>query len=263
TTGLPVFMKFLSMTTRRADAGLFLPTFALCDSRRRWRQSYLFSDDDIYKKCAVLSGGEKNRLALLKLLLEPVNLLVMDEPTNHLDLTSKDVLLDAMKNYEGTLVFVSHDRYFIEALAGSVMELTPGKAEYFDGDYAYYRWKKESREAEAAGAASNGADPGKTASSQSEASQATGSARLSREEEKKLKADIRRLERQEARLMEELERCEAKLTAEHEKLATPEVYSDGEKAKAVSRAIEELEKKQLELSEAWEQAAEELAALTQ
>ncbi|MBF9014383.1 MULTISPECIES: ABC-F family ATP-binding cassette domain-containing protein [unclassified Oceanispirochaeta] len=214
--------------------------------------AFLFSDDDIFKKCAVLSGGEKNRLALLKLLLEPVNLLVMDEPTNHLDLTSKDVLLEAMKSYEGTLVFVSHDRYFIEALAGSVMELTPGKAEYFDGDYAYYRWKKETRATEAAGSDQSSAP-------MTGVSAAT--AKLSREEEKKLKADIRRLERREDQLMEELDVCETAITAEQEKLASPEVYSNAAKAKAVGQRITELEGKQHELTQAWEEAAEELAGL--
>ena len=236
--------------------------------------AFLFSDDDIYKKCAVLSGGEKNRLALLKLLLEPVNLLVMDEPTNHLDLTSKDVLLDALKGYDGTLVFVSHDRYFIEQLAASVMELTPGKAEYFDGDYAYYRWKKEARAAEAEGKGQNGNTSGSGAGSSAAASSAqgstagngsvaaAGSAKLSREEEKKRKAEIRRLERTEAQLMEELEECEGALSAAHEQLGLPEVYSDGDKAKEVSARIAELEEKQGKLSEAWEEAAEALAAIT-
>jgi ATP-binding cassette subfamily F protein 3 len=219
--------------------------------------SFLFSDDDIYKKCAVLSGGEKNRLALLKLLLEPVNLLVMDEPTNHLDLASKDVLLDAMKGYEGTLVFVSHDRYFIEQLAASVMELSPGKAEYFDGDYAYYRWKKESSGQEDSPAKAAQAD----SSQESKASNGEGAAKISREEEKRRKAEVRRLERLEAQLTEDLEACEAQLLKAQEELGSPEVYSDAEKAKAVSQKISDLEKRQNEISEAWEKAAEELTAL--
>lgn len=236
------------LETLEADA----PT-ELIPKLRGMLGAFLFSDDDIFKKCAVLSGGEKNRLALLKLLLEPVNLLVMDEPTNHLDLTSKDVLLEAMKSYEGTLVFVSHDRYFIEALAGSVMELTPGKAEYFDGDYAYYSWKKETRVTEAAGSDQSSAP-------MTGASEATS--KLSREEEKKLKADIRRLERREDQLMEELDVCETAITAEQEKLASPEVYSDAAKAKAVGQRITELEGTQHELTQAWEEAADELAGLT-
>ncbi len=217
--------------------------------------AFLFSDDDIYKKCEVLSGGEKNRLALLKLLLEPVNLLVMDEPTNHLDLNSKDVLLDALKGYDGTLVFVSHDRYFIEQLAGAVMELTPGRAEYFDGDYAYYRWKKENRAADSENR-EQGSPTGPAADP------AAGSAKLSREEEKKRKAEIRRLERTEEQLMEELEESENALAAAQEELGKPEVYSDGEKARDVSARIAELEEKQARLSAAWEEAAEALAEIT-
>ncbi|MDA3957422.1 ABC-F family ATP-binding cassette domain-containing protein [Oceanispirochaeta sp.] len=215
--------------------------------------SFLFSDDDIYKKCAVLSGGEKNRLALLKLLLKPVNLLVMDEPTNHLDLTSKDVLLDAMNGYAGTLVFVSHDRYFIDQLAASVMELSPGKAEYFDGDYAYYRWKKDSSSPQ------NVTSSKDLESSGSQEDQ--GSAKVNREDDKKRKSEIRRLERSEAQLMEEIESCEADILKAQEDLGSPEVYSDAEKAKAMSQKITELETRQRELTKAWEQAAEEISAL--
>ncbi len=218
--------------------------------------AFLFSDDDIYKKCAVLSGGEKNRLALLKLLLRPVNLLILDEPTNHLDIHSKDVLLDALKNYEGTLVFVSHDRYFIEELAGAVFELTPGKSEYFDGDYEYYRWKKENRDEESPREITDTVNTG----SRTEASDTPElSAKELREMDKKRKAEIRRLERAEAALLEELEACERDLAAEHEKIALPEVYSDAEKAREVTARIAELEKKLEDLTQQWEIAAEELA----
>jgi len=230
--------------------------------------AFLFSDDDIYKKCGVLSGGEKNRLALLKLLLRPVNLLILDEPTNHLDLHSKDVLLDALKRYEGTLVFVSHDRYFIENLAGGVMELTPGKAEYFDGDYEYYRWKKEQREADAAGAEAASAAAGgaknngrPAAAGGQTAPEGNLSAKESREQEKKRKTEIRRLERAEAALMEEMEACETELGSCQEQLGQPEVYSNADKAKKVSARIAELEAQLEDLTAKWEEAAEELAAL--
>lgn len=216
--------------------------------------SFLFSDDDIYKKCAVLSGGEKNRLALLKILLEPVNLLIMDEPTNHLDIHSKDILLNALKHYEGTLIFVSHDRYFIENLAESVLDLMPGKAEYFAGDYEYYRWKKENRvEGEPSAIAETSVSEGSVNSS---------SAKESREQDKKRKGEIRRLERAEAVLIEELDSCESELADCQQQMSLSEVYSDAERAKAVSMRIMELEARQEELTLRWEEAAEELAAQT-
>lgn len=105
--------------------------------------AFLFSGDDIHKKTAVLSGGERNRLALAKMLLRPSNLLLMDEPTNHLDLFSKDVLLDALKSYDGTLVFVSHDRYFVNSLATRIVEVDHGTLESYYGDYEYYLEKNQ------------------------------------------------------------------------------------------------------------------------
>jgi ATP-binding cassette subfamily F protein 3 len=100
--------------------------------------AFLFSGDDIHKKVEVLSGGEKNRLALAKMLLRPANVLLMDEPTNHLDLFSKEVLLDALKSFSGTIMFVSHDRYFIDALATRVIEVANGKIRSFLGNYEDY-----------------------------------------------------------------------------------------------------------------------------
>ena len=117
--------------------------------------AFLFRGDDIYKTTDVLSGGEKNRLSLLKLLLHPSNLLILDEPTNHLDLQSKQVLLDALNNYSGTLIFVSHDRYFIERLATKVLEIENGKHRLFPGDYEYYLWRKEQEAAECTSPAGN------------------------------------------------------------------------------------------------------------
>ena len=104
--------------------------------------AFLFSGDDIHKPVAVLSGGERNRLALAKMLLRPANLLLMDEPTNHLDLFSKDMLLDALRTFGGTVVFVSHDRHFIDGLASRVVEVEGGRLTSYLGNYEDYLAKK-------------------------------------------------------------------------------------------------------------------------
>jgi ATP-binding cassette, subfamily F, member 3 len=104
---------------------------------------FLFSEDDVFKKIGVLSGGERGRYALLRLLLHPANFLLLDEPTNHLDMRAKDVLLSALVEYTGTVVFVSHDRYFIDKLATRVFEIGAGKVEIFPGNYEDYLWRKE------------------------------------------------------------------------------------------------------------------------
>jgi ATP-binding cassette subfamily F protein 3 len=106
---------------------------------------FLFSGDDVFKRIGVLSGGERNRYALLKMLLHPANFLLLDEPTNHLDLRAKDVLLEALMKYTGTVVFVSHDRYFIDKLATRVFEIGEGKVEIYPGNYEDYLWRKRER----------------------------------------------------------------------------------------------------------------------
>jgi ATP-binding cassette, subfamily F, member 3 len=110
---------------------------------------FLFSGDDVFKRIGVLSGGERNRYALLKMLLHPANFLLLDEPTNHLDLRAKDVLLEALMKYTGTVVFVSHDRYFIDKLATRVFEIGDGKVEIYPGNYEDYLWRKQGRVANA------------------------------------------------------------------------------------------------------------------
>jgi ATP-binding cassette, subfamily F, member 3 len=104
---------------------------------------FLFSGDDVYKKVSVLSGGERTRLAVARMLLRPSNTLLLDEPTNHLDLDSKEVLLDALADYGGTLIFVSHDRYFVERLATRIVEVGAGKVLMYPGTYTEYLWSKE------------------------------------------------------------------------------------------------------------------------
>jgi ATP-binding cassette, subfamily F, member 3 len=120
---------------------------------------FLFSEDDVFKTIGVLSGGERNRYALARMLLHPSNFLLLDEPTNHLDLRAKDVLLDSLQKFTGTVVFVSHDRYFIDKLATRVFEIGEGRVEVFPGNYEDYLWRKERKDSSAADVslAANGA----------------------------------------------------------------------------------------------------------
>ncbi len=108
---------------------------------------FLFSEDDVFKPIGVLSGGERNRYALARMLLHPSNFLLLDEPTNHLDLRAKDVLLESLEKYNGTVVFVSHDRYFIDKLATRVFEIGDGHVEVFPGNYEDYLWRKQRADA--------------------------------------------------------------------------------------------------------------------
>jgi ATP-binding cassette subfamily F protein 3 len=105
--------------------------------------SFLFSEDDVFKQIGVLSGGERNRYALARMLMVPSNFMLLDEPTNHLDMRAKDVLLRALQDYNGTVVFVSHDRYFIDKLATRVVEVEDGKVHVYPGNYEDYLWRKQ------------------------------------------------------------------------------------------------------------------------
>ncbi len=104
---------------------------------------FLFSGDDVFKRIGVLSGGERNRYALLRMLLHPANFLLLDEPTNHLDIRAKDILLEALSKYTGTVVFVSHDRYFIDKLATRIFEIGGGRVEVYPGNYEDFLWRKQ------------------------------------------------------------------------------------------------------------------------
>ena len=106
---------------------------------------FLFSGDDIYKRAGVLSGGERTRLAVARMLLRPANTLLLDEPTNHLDLDSKDVLLEALEDFGGTLIFVSHDRYFVDKLATKIIAVGHGAIEIYPGTYEEFLWSRTQR----------------------------------------------------------------------------------------------------------------------
>jgi ATP-binding cassette subfamily F protein 3 len=188
--------------------------------------AFLFSGDDIHKKVAVLSGGERNRLALSKMLLRPANLLLMDEPTNHLDLFSKEVLLEALRSFSGTVVFVSHDRHFIDGLASRVVEVADGAVTSFYGDYEYYLAKK-GNEAEPAspvlGTRIQSPEPNKAQSL--EPASKEDRQRL-REAEKQRQKEERAHQKRLAELEAELAIQENLLAALEKQLADPEFFAD-------------------------------------
>ena len=218
--------------------------------------AFLFCGDDVHKSLDVLSGGEKARVALLKLLLRPVNFLILDEPTNHLDMHSKDVLLDALKDFGGTVIFVSHDRGFIENLSTRVLELKTGQFRLFPGAYKYYM---ERLEREANGEFSQN-DELKSAAQPEKNSQKEEKTETKRswEEQKKLESERRGAEKKVKNIEEQILKIEEEKSSQEAQMAKPEVYSNGEKAKAVQKKIDELAEKLEELNLQWMEAAEAL-----
>ncbi len=208
--------------------------------------SFLFRGDDVFKTTAVLSGGEKTRLALVKLLLDPPNLLLMDEPTTHLDVGSIDALVGALAQYEGTLIFISHDVYFIRAVAKSVLHISAGQLMPYAGDYDYYLDKSRATSARAAltsgeklhNAQSVNAQPAAAAAAPTLGLRESRQQRRAEAEQRKAEAKVKRDQEQRARELEmhimSLEGRQRELTAELEK---PETYERGGAAMELNREM--------------------------
>ena len=211
--------------------------------------SFLFSGDTVDKKIAVLSGGEKARLALAKMLTRPAALLCLDEPTNHLDLVSREVLEAALAGFPGTIVFISHDRYFINRIATSVVEVAEGRLVTYLGDYDdYLAAKARVTDASAAG------DP---ATSRTPTADRMPNARS------RPKPGVSREVRELRRRLDEVEReihvLEERLTGLGRALGDPALYTDGERARAVARERKEAEEQVTGLMREWEALSTELA----
>ena len=189
--------------------------------------AFLFSGDDQKKPIKALSGGERNRVALARMLVEPANTLLLDEPTNHLDPASVDVLTDALTEFPGTIIFISHDPTFLTRISTRVIEIEEGKARSFSGDYEYYLWKK-TQEVESIKETSDelkGTDRGKTAApTRAMASQAQ--VKPSAGERRDLNKTQARLEKQVARAETEIAEYETKIKARDLELADPALYRD-------------------------------------
>ena len=252
--------------------------FALIPKLRDMLGAFLFRGDDVHKPVSVLSGGEKSRLALLRMLLKPMNLLILDEPTNHLDLYSKDILLDTLSHFAGTIIFVSHDRAFMEALSTKTLELSaspdpnaPSLARLFYGNYGYYLERVGSGEW-GVGSGFVASNPNLIATrndckqrpysllptpySPSSPTPLSNNKRLLDKQQQSVVRRLRRQEEEILKTLEELEKEKQKIEAE---LASPEVYSSGEKTKAAKLKLEQcaltIETKTAE----WEKLASELA----
>lgn len=233
---------------------------ALIPKLRDMLGAFLFRGDDVFKSINVLSGGEKSRIALLELLLKENNLLVLDEPTNHLDMHSKDVLLDALKDFGGSVIFVSHDRGFIEGLATRVLELHPGTYRNFLGDYKYYMQRLED---EAAGLVSSPElsapkeKPGDKSSPKKDQIPVSAT-KASWEEQKKAEAEKRRLQKEVDKIESAIAQAEEKKSQLEEEMGREEVYSDGQKARAVQKELDQINASLAKLNEDWEKAAEKV-----
>ncbi|CAH0119411.1 putative ABC transporter ATP-binding protein YheS [Paenibacillus sp. CECT 9249] len=207
--------------------------------------NFLFSGEDVLKKVAALSGGEKARVSLAKLMLQHANVLILDEPTNHLDIFSKEVLESALMEYEGTLLFISHDRYFLNKMAERMIELTPNGTEQYLGNYDDYVAKKQELEEIARESAeSSGKTSGASAANQTEKSGAA-----SYEADKQLKREERSRQRKLEQLEQDIARLEAEVAELEEQLTLPEVYND---YVLVQEKQEEIHEKKQQLEQAYD-----------
>ena len=209
---------------------------------------FLFRGDSVLKIVRDLSGGEKARLQLAKLMLEKNNLLVLDEPTNHLDITSKQVLEDALENYEGTIVFVSHDRYFINKIANKVLDITGDDYSIYLGNYDYYLEKREQE------LIAKKLKEEKTAEVQEKVA---NDYVLGKEEKKR----IRKLERTREELLEKIESLEEKVTLVNNELTKEEVYTDAIKVQEYNEELRSLNQEIEDLNNNWLEIEEELESL--
>jgi ATP-binding cassette subfamily F protein 3 len=213
--------------------------------------AFLFSGDDIHKKVGVLSGGEKSRLALAKMLLRPSNLLLLDEPTNHLDLFTKDVLLDALRSFSGTLVFVSHDRYFINALATRTVAVGGGKISSYPGNYDEYLEKTGSEPAVPGGANSGVIFSDPSGDISGRVSQKKERL-LSREEEKRRQREERSRLKRLSELETIIDLSEKELSSLEQVMGEPDYFSDPERSLAGTKKHENLTSRLASLYNEWE-----------
>ena len=208
----------------------------------------MFSGDNIYKMTSVLSGGERARLSLLKILLQPASLLILDEPTNHLDINSKDMLLNALKNYTGTIIFVSHDAYFIKDIATSILYLTDTEKILINGDYDYFEYKLR-----------NMVLPENTTTDKTENDKTN---KTDEKEERKFlnkqKNYIQRLNKESESLLNTISNLENEIKDLKEDMNLPENYSELDKINSLVNKLKIIEDEKNKAESRWLQIQEEL-----
>jgi ATP-binding cassette subfamily F protein 3 len=210
---------------------------------------FLFSEDDVFKKIKVLSGGEKSRVALAKTLISEANFLLLDEPTNHLDFISENILIQALQQYKGTFVTVSHNRHFVSQVANKIWYIEDKQIKEYPGTYDEYEYWKKKLEAESKGAPA----PIKKAEPKAKQTQAAPS----NEDAKKLKSlnsELKKVEEEITRF--ELEKKKAEI-----QLALPDVYSNFEKLRVAQQTFDKVNETLLTATKKWEKLALDIEAL--
>ena len=209
--------------------------------------AFVFEGDDVFKLISSLSGGEKGRISLAKIMLSKANCLILDEPTNHLDIFSKEILENAINNYEGTVLYVSHDRYFINKTATKIIELSKDGVKEYLGNYDYYIEKKNTAKREEMLFGEKTHQPEK---------QEISETKLSYQEQKEQQAKERKLKNQIKKLETEIEETEVKIQALEEELMKPEIATDADKARDLFDQKTDLETHLNELYDKWESIQE-------
>lgn len=225
--------------------------------------AFLFSDDDVFKKIGVLSGGEKCRVVLAKIMLSKANFLILDEPTNHLDMTSKQILEEAINSYDGTCLYVSHDRYFINKTADKIYSLEGNTITEYLGNYDYYLEKSKTQvnftgSNSTANNTNNGISSSTSSSSANNSSLNESEAKLDWKEQKQLQSEKRKVENKIRNIEADIEKYESEIEKLNEEMNRPEVANNSFKLNEICTKQNEINEKLTDAYDTWEKLSEEL-----
>ena len=207
--------------------------------------AFLFTGDDVFKYIRDLSGGERGRVSLAKLMLSDANLLILDEPTNHLDIMSREILENALRSYSGTVLFVSHDRYFINQVATRILELSENGLANYNGNYDYYVEKQLNPSATESS--------GESVASETVTTETVSAAKMDYKQQKELQAKERKRKNQLKKTMERIDAIDARLKELDELLVQEDVYTNVSRLMEINKEKEALDEEQLTLMELWEE----------